>query len=140
MRILVDMNLSPDWVDTLKDRGIEAIHWASVGRADAPDRELMSWAPQRDYLVFTHDLGWRKSVEEDARIPNAFEIADDEANMQAIETARNALSEARKYSPGCPKQKSKQTLSCGVRPAPHTQPEETRTAEGVAEPRHRPQS
>ena len=56
MRILVDMNLSPQWVDLLEDEGHTATHWTSVGEEDASDRTLMQWAKQRGYVVFTHDL------------------------------------------------------------------------------------
>lgn len=56
MKILIDMNLSPEWVDEFSHHGIEAIHWASVGKFDAPDVHLMEWARDNDYIVFTHDL------------------------------------------------------------------------------------
>lgn len=56
MRILIDMNLSPAWVQEFKLYQIEAVHWSSVGKFDAPDIILMEWARQNDYIVFTHDL------------------------------------------------------------------------------------
>jgi predicted nuclease of predicted toxin-antitoxin system len=56
MKILVDMNLSPDWVSFLTSAGFESIHWSSVGNPAASDTELMSWAQSRGYVVFTHDL------------------------------------------------------------------------------------
>ncbi|MCZ2390725.1 MAG: hypothetical protein LC113_06560 [Acidobacteria bacterium] len=31
MKIVIDMNLSPDWVTRLAKGGIDAIHWSSVG-------------------------------------------------------------------------------------------------------------
>ncbi len=31
MRILVDVNLSPAWVEALRARGIDALHWRDVG-------------------------------------------------------------------------------------------------------------
>mgnify|MGYP003381965787 CR=1 len=40
MRLVIDMNLSPAWVETMKTGGIEAIHWSQVGSADAPDLEI----------------------------------------------------------------------------------------------------
>jgi predicted nuclease of predicted toxin-antitoxin system len=33
MKILIDMNLSPDWVNYFAASGIEAIHWSRVGSA-----------------------------------------------------------------------------------------------------------
>ncbi|WP_437275123.1 DUF5615 family PIN-like protein [Sorangium sp. So ce375] len=56
MKILVDMNLSPTWVSFLVDAGFESVHWSEMGDPRAPDRELMEWARERGYIVFTHDL------------------------------------------------------------------------------------
>jgi predicted nuclease of predicted toxin-antitoxin system len=56
MRILIDMNLSPRWVDVFFSYNIEAIHWSSVGRAYASDIEIMAYAKANNYAVFTHDL------------------------------------------------------------------------------------
>ena len=56
LRILVDMNLSPDWIGVLNKAGFEAIHWSSVGDPRAEDFEIMRWARANDYIVFTHDL------------------------------------------------------------------------------------
>ena len=56
MRLLVDMNLSPDWVTVLKSAGWEAIHWSTVGNPRATDWEIMAWARAQKHVVFTHDL------------------------------------------------------------------------------------
>ncbi len=56
MRLLVDMNLSPDWVDLFAGAGIEAAHWSNVGPANAPDAEIMTYAKANGYVVLTHDL------------------------------------------------------------------------------------
>ncbi|KYF62178.1 hypothetical protein BE04_09970 [Sorangium cellulosum] len=56
MKLLVDMNLSPTWVSFLADAGFESVHWSEVGDPRSPDRELMAWARERGYVVFTHDL------------------------------------------------------------------------------------
>jgi predicted nuclease of predicted toxin-antitoxin system len=56
MKILLDMNLSPGWVGFLEREGFEAVHWASVGSPTASDTEIMEWARQRGYVVFTHDM------------------------------------------------------------------------------------
>ncbi len=56
MKILLDMNLSPLWVPVLTQAGFETVHWSAVGRQNAPDSELMLWAKQNGYVVFTHDL------------------------------------------------------------------------------------
>jgi predicted nuclease of predicted toxin-antitoxin system len=56
VKLLIDMNLSPAWVDFLGLAGIEAAHWASVGECDALDTDIMAYAAARDYVVLTHDL------------------------------------------------------------------------------------
>ena len=56
MKILIDMNLSPDWVQLLESNGLQAIHWSMVGNPRATDAEIMKWAFTNDYTVFTHDL------------------------------------------------------------------------------------
>ncbi|RZL22166.1 MAG: hypothetical protein EOO96_24070 [Pedobacter sp.] len=56
MKVLIDMNLSPEWVQEFKHAGFEAVHWSTVGRFDAPDSDLMDWARNHEYIVFTHDL------------------------------------------------------------------------------------
>src|ERR1035438_2572026 len=56
MKILVDMNLSPEWVHVFQKCGWTAVHWSAIGKKDAEDNVLMSWAEQNGHLVFTHDL------------------------------------------------------------------------------------
>jgi predicted nuclease of predicted toxin-antitoxin system len=56
MKILIDMNLSPDWVDVLVATDFEAAHWSTVGDPRADDSVLMDWARANGYIVFTHDL------------------------------------------------------------------------------------
>jgi predicted nuclease of predicted toxin-antitoxin system len=54
--MLIDMNLSPEWGLVLAQWGLEAIHWTEVGDPTAPDCELMRWAMDYGFVVFTHDL------------------------------------------------------------------------------------
>jgi predicted nuclease of predicted toxin-antitoxin system len=56
MKLLVDMNLSPRWVKLLADTNIEAVHWSSIGAANAQDVEIMAFARVNGYVVLTHDL------------------------------------------------------------------------------------
>jgi predicted nuclease of predicted toxin-antitoxin system len=56
MKLLIDMNLSPAWVNVFADNNISAVHWSSIGRADTPDVEIMAYAKANNYAVFTHDL------------------------------------------------------------------------------------
>jgi len=56
MKVLVDMNLSPRWVELLAGAGVEAVHWSITGRNNAPDIEIMAFARANAYVVLTHDL------------------------------------------------------------------------------------
>jgi len=56
MRFLIDMNVSPQWVEVFLRHGWEAVHWSSIGDPRAPDRALMDWALLNGYIVFTNDL------------------------------------------------------------------------------------
>ena len=56
VKLLVDMNLSPDWVGVLESQGWSAVHWSSIGDPRASDQAIMNWAAHHGYVVFTHDL------------------------------------------------------------------------------------
>ncbi len=56
LKILLDMNLSPELAKILEMNGYEATHWSSVGRFDALDSEIFDYAIDNDFIVFTHDL------------------------------------------------------------------------------------
>jgi predicted nuclease of predicted toxin-antitoxin system len=62
LKIIVDMNLSPDWVATLRNAGFEAIHWSNIGLAFAPDEEIMSYATSNGYMVLTNDLDFGSTL------------------------------------------------------------------------------
>jgi predicted nuclease of predicted toxin-antitoxin system len=70
MKLLIDMNLAPRWVNFLTAAGWEAIHWSSIGKATAADSEIMLHAAERGYAVVTFDMDfsddpgchtWRKA-------------------------------------------------------------------------------
>ena len=56
LRIVVDMNLSVEWVPVLTQAGWHAVHWSAVGEPSADDASIMVWARTHGYVVFTHDL------------------------------------------------------------------------------------
>ena len=41
MKILIDMNLPPSWVEVFIAEGWEATHWSNVGDLSAPDIEII---------------------------------------------------------------------------------------------------
>ena len=56
MNILIDMNLSPRWALFLCQHGHHAQHWSQLGDPRAPDRDIMAYAEDRNYVVLSNDL------------------------------------------------------------------------------------
>ena len=56
INLLIDMNLSPQWVEVFERHGWRAVHWSAVGDPRATDRVIMAWAQANQHVVFTHDL------------------------------------------------------------------------------------
>lgn len=50
------MNLSPQWVSLFRKQEYEAIHWINIGEVNATDQEIMDYARDYGYIIFTHDL------------------------------------------------------------------------------------
>jgi|GEM_PF-6393076 len=43
-------------VEVFAKTGLKAVHWSRVGVSTASDRDIMAWARENGYVVFTHDL------------------------------------------------------------------------------------
>src|SRR5262249_23904308 len=56
VKLIIDMNLSVEWVGEFALHGWSAVHWSAVGDPSADDKVIMAWALANDYVVFTHDL------------------------------------------------------------------------------------
>jgi predicted nuclease of predicted toxin-antitoxin system len=56
VQLVVDMNLSVEWIAKLAQHGWSAVHWSAVGDPRAEDSAIMVWALANGYVVFTHDL------------------------------------------------------------------------------------
>jgi predicted nuclease of predicted toxin-antitoxin system len=56
MKFLIDMNLSPQWINYLRDDGHDAIHWSIIGAAEAEDRTIIDWAWGHGYTVLAKGL------------------------------------------------------------------------------------
>jgi len=56
VKLLVDMNLSPSWIERLSRHGFEAVHWSTIGAATAPDVEILAWANEHEFVLITNDL------------------------------------------------------------------------------------
>ncbi|MCP5246200.1 MAG: DUF5615 family PIN-like protein [Burkholderiales bacterium] len=85
MKLLIDMNLSPRWVDVLANAGIEAAHWASIGAYNASDSEIMAYAKTNDYIVLTHDLDFSAILAvTHGEKPSVVQIRADDVNPDVI--------------------------------------------------------
>jgi len=93
MKLLVDMNLSPDWVAVLKESGLEAIHWSKVGNPRASDSEIMAWSKQNGHVVFTHDLDFGSMLAlTQAEGPSVIQVRTQDVTPSAIaKLVANAL-------------------------------------------------
>jgi predicted nuclease of predicted toxin-antitoxin system len=99
MKLLIDMNLSPRWVDVLSAAGFEAAHWSMLGVLNASDQVLMAHAKTFGMVVLTHDLdfgailaatGWHKPSVVQIR---AADVRPEAISLQVIEALRQLAGE-----------------------------------------------
>ena len=60
MRILVDMNLNPEWIGVFRATGIDAVHWSSVGARSAENAVLSQYARDRCLVLLTLNLDFNQ--------------------------------------------------------------------------------
>lgn len=56
LRLIVDVNLSPEWIKLIAEAGYEAMHWSRIGDPSARDQEIMDYARAHGFAIFTNDL------------------------------------------------------------------------------------
>jgi len=93
MKLVLDMNLTPDWVPVLKQAGHSAVHCSSVGSPSATDNEILTWARERQQVVFTHDLDFGAVLAAtDADSPSVLQVrTQDPTPEHCGETVLNTL-------------------------------------------------
>ncbi len=85
MKLLVDMNLSPRWIPLLRGAGWEATHWSEVGKANAPDSEIMTYAAAGNYVILTHDLDFGAILASTGQsIPSVVQIRTEDVSPEAV--------------------------------------------------------
>ncbi len=85
MRLLLDMNLSPRWVEVLAEAQVEAVHWSSVGPAGATDAQIMAYARANDYVILTHDLDFSAILAATrGEKPSVVQLRGDDISPEAI--------------------------------------------------------
>ena len=86
LKLLVDMNLTPEWVPALRKHGWEAAHWSDVGDPRASDKEIMDWAVTHQFVVFTHDMdfGTMLALSHEAG-PSVIQVRTDDTMPENLE-------------------------------------------------------
>ena len=85
MKVLLDMNLSPEWVPALEEGGHEVLHWRDVGAANAPDTEIMLWAREHGHVVFTHDLDFGALLHATGAVaPSVIQFRDNDIRPEVL--------------------------------------------------------
>jgi predicted nuclease of predicted toxin-antitoxin system len=56
VKILIDMNLSPEWCGALEVPGWEVRHWSKLGPHDATDKQLLEWARENHHVLLTQEM------------------------------------------------------------------------------------
>lgn len=85
MKLLVDMNLSPAWIPFLAAAEIEAVHWSSLGPANAPDHVILSYAAGNGWIVLTHDLDFSSILAATGTDkPSVVQIRSTDLNIEII--------------------------------------------------------
>jgi predicted nuclease of predicted toxin-antitoxin system len=100
MKLVVDMNLSPDWIPMLQAQGWAAKHWSEIGPANAPDTELNYWAHTNEYIILTQDLDFTRLLFSSGnsgpsvvllRLKDEFDTVARETIFRALHQAKAAL-------------------------------------------------
>jgi predicted nuclease of predicted toxin-antitoxin system len=85
VKIIVDVNLAIRWVKMLSERGVEAVHWTEIGAANAPDTEIIAYARQNGYSIFTNDLDFSALlVFAQASGPSIIQIRAEDTRPEAL--------------------------------------------------------
>jgi predicted nuclease of predicted toxin-antitoxin system len=85
MKLLIDMNLSPLWIEFFAASGFESTHWSKVGVPAAPDCVIMDYAAAHGFVIFTHDLDFGALLaDRKSRQPSVIQIRTQDVLPAAI--------------------------------------------------------
>jgi predicted nuclease of predicted toxin-antitoxin system len=48
IRIVIDINLSPQWVNAFIQNGMKTVHWSSLEKQNASDIEISEWTRKNE--------------------------------------------------------------------------------------------
>jgi predicted nuclease of predicted toxin-antitoxin system len=99
VKLLVDMNLSPSWIDRLVRHGFEAVHWSTIGAVTAPDHAILTWATEHGFVVITNDLDFSSILAASAAAtPSVVQIrTQDLLSDEVVGTVVHALEAHREH-------------------------------------------
>jgi len=96
MRIVLDMNLSVQWLIVSRAAEFEARHWSEIGDPSDPDATILQWARENHHIVFTHDLDFGAILARSRwQSPSVIQIRGQEVMPAVIGTA--VIGVLRKY-------------------------------------------
>jgi len=76
---------SPEWVQLFAQHGITAEHWVMLGNPTASDAEIMAYARDAGFAVFTHDLDFGNILAAtNARGPSVIQIRTQDPTPAAV--------------------------------------------------------
>lgn len=85
MRFLIDMNLSPKWVEALQQSEMVAVHWSNIGPANAKDPDIMRYAFDHDFVVLTNDLDFGSILAATGgNAPSVIQLRTDDCRVGSI--------------------------------------------------------
>lgn len=87
MKILLDMNIPVIWESFLNDAGHQALHWSNIGDIRAADIDIMLWAREHSFIVFTHDLDFGALLfSTNAKSPSVIQLRTENIMPTAVGT------------------------------------------------------
>ena len=85
MKLLIDMNLSPRWVELFQLHVIASVHWSAVGDKAASDHEIVAYAHANGFVVLTNDLDFGHILAAShGTAPSVGQIRSDELRPEII--------------------------------------------------------
>lgn len=85
MKILLDMNLSMAWLPLLQGAGHDVAHWSSLGPVDAGDDEILAFAQDHQFVIFTHDLDFGTLIVEGGHTaPSVIQLRSDDLMPRTV--------------------------------------------------------
>jgi predicted nuclease of predicted toxin-antitoxin system len=99
MKLVVDMNLSTDWVPALQAVNVEAVHWSTIGPHEASDGTIMAWAHANEAVVLTRDLDFATMLTLEGRSsPSVIQLRIDQVRPEShLPLVQRALSLHRRH-------------------------------------------